>query len=91
VVLGLELRAYTLSHSTSPFLWTCFQDRVSQTIFLAGWLRAAVLLISASWVAKMTGMSHRCPAQTTFLKQQSLKWKTDSGWEELHRSGERRV
>jgi hypothetical protein len=24
VVLGLELRAYTLSHSTSPFLWWAF-------------------------------------------------------------------
>jgi hypothetical protein len=24
VVLGFELRAYTLSHSTSPFLWRVF-------------------------------------------------------------------
>jgi hypothetical protein len=24
VVMGLELRAYTLSHSTSPFLWWVF-------------------------------------------------------------------
>jgi hypothetical protein len=31
-VLGLELRTYTLSHSTSPFLWWIFQDRVSWTI-----------------------------------------------------------
>jgi hypothetical protein len=29
-ILGLELRAYTLDHSTSPFLWKVFQDRVSQ-------------------------------------------------------------
>jgi hypothetical protein len=28
-VLGLELRAFTLSHSTNPFLMGFFQDRVS--------------------------------------------------------------
>jgi hypothetical protein len=32
VVLTFELRAYTLSHSLSPFLWFFFQDRVLQTI-----------------------------------------------------------
>jgi hypothetical protein len=31
-VLGFELRAYTLSHSTSPFLWRVFWDRFSWTI-----------------------------------------------------------
>jgi hypothetical protein len=37
-VLGLELRAYTSSHSTSPFMCDrLFQDRVSGTICL-GWL-----------------------------------------------------
>jgi hypothetical protein len=47
VVLGLELRAYTLSHSTSPFLCDVFfRDRVSQTVCL-GWLRTAILLMSA--------------------------------------------
>jgi hypothetical protein len=35
VVLGFELRAYTLSHSTSPFCDGFFQDRVSPTISLA--------------------------------------------------------
>jgi hypothetical protein len=28
-VLGLELRAFTVNHSTSPILWRVFQDRVS--------------------------------------------------------------
>jgi hypothetical protein len=33
VVLGFKLRAYTLSHSTSPFLWwVFFWNRVSWTI-----------------------------------------------------------
>jgi hypothetical protein len=37
-ILGFELRAYTLSHSTSPFfVMGFFRDRVSSTIRL-GWL-----------------------------------------------------
>jgi hypothetical protein len=44
---GFELRASTLSHSTSPvFCDRVFQDRVSRTICL-GWLRTVILLISA--------------------------------------------
>jgi hypothetical protein len=46
-VLGLELKADTLSHSTSPFLWWVFQDRVSRTI-CQGWFQTMILLISAS-------------------------------------------
>jgi hypothetical protein len=47
VVLELELRAYTLSHSTSSSFYDgFFLDRVPRTICL-GWLRTAILLISA--------------------------------------------
>jgi hypothetical protein len=47
-VLGFELKAYTLSHSISPFFCDCFfLDRVSKTI-CPSWLRTAILLISAS-------------------------------------------
>jgi hypothetical protein len=64
-VLGLELRAYTLSHSTIPsFLWWVFQDRVSWTI-CPGWLWTVILLIAASWLARIIGLSHRHP---NFLK-----------------------
>jgi hypothetical protein len=38
------------------FVMGFFQDRVSQ-IFCLNWLRATVLLISASWVARITGVS----------------------------------
>jgi hypothetical protein len=58
VVLGLELKAYTLSHSTSPiFCEGFFQGRVSQN-YLPGLLWTVILLICASWVARITGMSH---------------------------------
>jgi hypothetical protein len=58
LVLGLELKAFTLNHSASPFCDRYFQDRFSQTI-CPSWLRTTILLISASWVAKITGMSHQ--------------------------------
>jgi hypothetical protein len=64
-VLGFELRAYTLSHSTSPFLWLLlllFFDIGSHKLFAWGWLRTSVLLISVSKVARITGVSHRHPA-----------------------------
>jgi hypothetical protein len=46
VGLGFELRAFTLSHSSSPFYEGFFPDRVSQTI-CPGWLQTAIFLISA--------------------------------------------
>jgi hypothetical protein len=63
-VLDFELRTYMLSHSTSLF-FVCvmglFRDRISRTI-CPGWLRTTILLISASWVARITGVSHQHPA-----------------------------
>jgi hypothetical protein len=43
-----------LSHSVSPVLY--FQVR-SWKLFVQGWLQNKILLISASWVAKITGVS----------------------------------
>jgi hypothetical protein len=51
---------YYLSHSASPFLCGFFWDRVSWTI-CPGWPQTKILLISASWVARITEMSHWCP------------------------------
>jgi hypothetical protein len=71
-VLGFELRAYTLSHFTSPFFCDgFFWDRVSRTICLI--VRIAIL-ISASWVARITGVSHRRPAIIQFLRHISLSF-----------------
>jgi hypothetical protein len=64
-VLGFELgltlarqALYHLNHSTSPFLCWVFLDRFSRTICL-GWLWTLILLISASSVARTTGVSHQ--------------------------------
>jgi hypothetical protein len=46
-------------------LWWVFQDRFSQTI-CQGWLQTSILLISASWVARITGMSHQHWARRHF-------------------------
>jgi hypothetical protein len=50
-----------LSHSASLFCDGHFQDRVLWTICL-GWLQTPILLISASSVVRITGMSHQCLA-----------------------------
>jgi hypothetical protein len=58
---GLKLGRYSypLSHSTSPFFNNgFFQDRISWTICL-GWLWTVILLISASWAPRITGMRWR--------------------------------
>jgi hypothetical protein len=60
VVLGFEFRAYTLSHSTSPFLGMGFFEIRVLRVISPGWLQIVTLLISASWVARIIGMSHRC-------------------------------
>jgi hypothetical protein len=55
VILRLELRAYTLSHSTRPFCEGFYWDKFSRTI-CPGWLWTEILLISASWLAGITGV-----------------------------------
>jgi hypothetical protein len=56
---GAWTQGLHLSHSTSPLiLFFCdeyFQDRASWTIY-PGWLWTAILLISASWVARITSL-----------------------------------
>jgi hypothetical protein len=62
-VLEFELRAYTLSHSTSlvfACVWWVFWDRVSWTVCPG--LALNFLLTSVSWVVRITGTSHWCPA-----------------------------
>jgi hypothetical protein len=56
LVLGFEFRAYTLSYSTSPFFVMGFFFEINYLPRLTFW--TAVLLISSSWVARITGMSH---------------------------------
>jgi hypothetical protein len=60
-VLGLELRPTHLKPLHQPFFVKGFlQDWVSQTVCL-GWLQTVILLISASPVAQMTGVSQQHP------------------------------
>jgi hypothetical protein len=66
-VPGFELRVYTFSHSIRPFCVRYFRDRILLTICL-GWLQTAILLISASWVARITGLSHQLLTQLIHVK-----------------------
>jgi hypothetical protein len=60
--------------------WWVFPDRVSQTIH-SHWLRTAVLLISASGVTRITGVSHQYQATSHFSLlplQVNSTWKCEA-------------
>jgi hypothetical protein len=71
MVLGLELRAYTLQHSTSPFLWRVFFEIGSHGTVFLGLLLTMILLISASWAARVIDVSNQILAQNFY---QSVYW-----------------
>jgi hypothetical protein len=50
--------AYTLSHSTNHFLWRVFFKMGSHELFAQADFWTAILLISASWVSRIIGVSH---------------------------------
>jgi hypothetical protein len=58
----LGRRSTTWTTQSALFCDGYFQDRVSRTIC---WLWTLIFLISASWVARITGVSDRCPAIVT--------------------------
>jgi hypothetical protein len=65
------LRGYSTIQATTPALFHVgyFWDRDLRIICL-GWFWTMLLLISASWVARITGMSHWCPAFLPFVNSQ---------------------
>jgi hypothetical protein len=69
-------RHYHLSHSALPFCVWYFQDRVSWTI-CPGWSQTLILLVSAFWVARTTGMGHQCPVRWMIFWQ---TWTLFSGF-----------
>jgi hypothetical protein len=84
---------YHLSHFTSPFYVGCFRDWVSWTVF-PGLLRTEILPISASWVARITGVNHwnlvdliwfvTHPAFPPKKNQTKPKQKTNHVFDSLH-------
>jgi hypothetical protein len=79
-VLELELRTFTLNHSTSPFLWKVFFKIGSWQLFCPGWLQTSIFLISASRVARITDVGNWCPAWTQLLKDLQRKWGSFILW-----------
>jgi hypothetical protein len=58
---GLNSSPTPLATLTALFCDGIFRDRDSLTICL-GWLQTRILLISASWVTRITSVSHWCLA-----------------------------
>jgi hypothetical protein len=54
-----------LSHFTSPFSDGFFEVR-SHELTTWDWLRIVILLLTASWVARITGVSHWCLEKNLF-------------------------
>jgi hypothetical protein len=50
-----------------PFFVKGFFEIGSRRTMCLGWLGTSILLISASWLARITGMSHQSPATCSFL------------------------
>jgi hypothetical protein len=65
-VLGFELRAYTLSHSASPFLQKVFFEIGSPGTICLDWLQTVILLIPVSGIARIPGVSPQCLAVFCF-------------------------
>jgi hypothetical protein len=57
-----------LSNSASPFYDGLFYQGSSYKLLAWGWLWTVILLISTSWVARITGMSHQRLASHFSLK-----------------------
>jgi hypothetical protein len=57
--LGLNLGLTPWANPPALFLWWVFSEIGSWELFTQGWLWTAILLISASPVARITGVSHR--------------------------------
>jgi hypothetical protein len=55
-------------------LWWVFWDRISWTL-CPGWLWASIFLISASWVARITGESHQRSAKRFFFNCFNECWQ----------------
>jgi hypothetical protein len=51
-----------LGHSATPFSVMGFFEIGSCELFVWGWLWTGILLISATWVTRITGVSHWHPA-----------------------------
>jgi hypothetical protein len=61
-------------------LWSIFFEIGSLELFAQGWLQTVILLISASWVARIIGVSHWHLAGLDFLlvKIKVLSWESVS-------------
>jgi hypothetical protein len=58
-VFELRVLCHHLGHTSSMLCSDYFEDGVLQTICL-DWLQTSILLISASEVARIIGVSHQC-------------------------------
>jgi hypothetical protein len=59
--------------------WATLPVLFCEGFFCPGWLRIVILLISGSWVARITGVSHQLPAYLRNLMRESGRWMIGNG------------
>jgi hypothetical protein len=77
-----SLNSGSIPWATPPALFCegLFWVRVPWTVY-SGWLWTSILLISATWVIRITGMSHWCPAVKIIFKGRRGIRKSNQGGE----------
>jgi hypothetical protein len=67
---GVWIQGLHLEPLHQPFLVMGFSEIGScQLLICPGWFQTLILLISASWVARITGVGHQCPAPLVVWRQ----------------------
>jgi hypothetical protein len=90
VVLGSEVKTSCLPGRPSTIWATLlalfcdgyFRNRVLRTI-CSGWLWTVILLISDSWVARITGVSHQCLAYRMSLPSEKTRLPKDKQYNSI--------
>jgi hypothetical protein len=76
---GAQTQGLQLKPLHQPFFMKGFFKVESCKLFVQGWLQTKILLIFASWVARITGMSHWCPPRNCFDNKYISGSKRETG------------
>jgi hypothetical protein len=79
--LGKQAR-YHLNHNSAPFFLGYFGDRVSWTICL-GWPQTVMILISASQVTRIIGISHQSLDNAQVLMEMNSSHQVNISYEKI--------
>jgi hypothetical protein len=79
---GVWTQGFTgLDHTSSPFLfWLFWRWNILNYFICLGWPQNVILSLSASQVARITGVSHQCLAPPEFLILRLFSLRINQTW-----------